>query len=152
MIRPVIVEPLMSLPLMSGCGSSEISAMPRFVILRHETPSGSPKLSHWDLMFEDDAVLRTWACETLPEADASVDAYKLPDHRLAYLDYEGPVSGNRGSVTQWEAGEFEVACDSPACWSVELQGRQLVGCLTLTLHDPGTQLWHTRFVPASNQA
>ncbi|HKI33113.1 MAG TPA: hypothetical protein VKA46_14775, partial [Gemmataceae bacterium] len=26
------------------------------------------------------------------------------DHRRTYLDYEGPVSGGRGTVTRWDAG------------------------------------------------
>lgn len=43
-----------------------------------------------------------------PELDQPTwPAEPLPDHRLFYLDYEGPVSGNRGVVTQWDKGIFE---------------------------------------------
>ncbi len=38
---------------------------------------------------------------------AHIAALALPEHRLAYLDYEGPVSGNRGSVKRWDAGWYE---------------------------------------------
>ena len=37
-----------------------------------------------------------------------MDAEVLPDHRLAYLDYEGPISGDRGSVTRWDRGTYDV--------------------------------------------
>lgn len=36
-----------------------------------------------------------------------VCAALLPDHRAAYLDYDGKVSGNRGSVTRLVTGLFE---------------------------------------------
>jgi len=40
-------------------------------------------------------------------------AERLPDHRSAYLDYEGPVSGGRGTVRRVAAGELEVVRDDP---------------------------------------
>lgn len=75
--------------------------MPRFVILEHDHP-----LLHWDLMLEADGVLQTWRLAQAPELRREIDAVALGDHRLAYLDYEGPVSGNRGAVQRWDAGEF----------------------------------------------
>ena len=35
-------------------------------------------------------------------------ATRLPDHRLAYLEYEGPVSGNRGVVRRIDSGKYEI--------------------------------------------
>ena len=119
-------------------------AMPRFVILRHETPPDSDRKSHWDLMFEAGAALRTWACDSLPCPNGVVEAYKLPDHRTAYLDYEGPVSGDRGSVTRWDEGEYQLTCQSAERWSIQLHGRLLSGCLTLTLQDPDAGRWAAR--------
>jgi hypothetical protein len=84
--------------------------MPRFVILRHETPPGYARATHWDLMLECAGVLRTWALPEPPSPDCELVAEELPDHRLAYLDYEGDVSGNRGRVTRWDAGTYEVLC------------------------------------------
>lgn len=57
--------------------------------------------------------LATWSLSELPAgwlgaaADAlqEVEAIQLDDHRAAYLDYEGPVSGDRGTVTRVASGE-----------------------------------------------
>ena len=73
----------------------------RYVVLRHDHPE-----LHWDFMLEVSGVLKTWRLPT-PPAAGMVEATALPDHRLAYLDYEGPVSGERGSVTCWDRGVYE---------------------------------------------
>ena len=75
--------------------------MPRFVLLEHDHP-----VLHWDLMLECGHALRTWRLDRIPTVAATIPAEPLPDHRLAYLDYEGPVSGDRGSVKRVDAGEF----------------------------------------------
>jgi len=80
--------------------------VPRYVVLRHETPPGYRQGLHWDLMLEEGERLLTWALEKEPEPGSAIAATKLPDHRLAYLDYEGPVSGERGRVTRVASGEF----------------------------------------------
>ena len=82
--------------------------MPRYVILQHEMPAGhEDRPLHWDLMFEWHDSLRTWALACEPRAGVEIAARRLSDHRLAYLDYEGPVSGDRGSVRRWDAGTYE---------------------------------------------
>jgi hypothetical protein len=75
----------------------------RFVILTHDHP-----FLHWDLMLDFGEALRTWRLLAEPAPGADVPAEALPDHRRAYLDYEGPVSEGRGTVVRWDAGEFEV--------------------------------------------
>lgn len=80
--------------------------MPRFVILQHVTPPGYRQATHWDLMLEDHGTLLTWALAESPRAGLSITATQLPDHRLAYLDYEGPVSDDRGEVTRVDSGDF----------------------------------------------
>jgi len=77
--------------------------MPRFVILEH-TWNGV----HWDLMLEQGQALRTWALSEPIEPGRRLLANALPDHRLAYLEYEGEVSRGRGSVKRWDQGEYEV--------------------------------------------
>ena len=105
-------------------------AMPRYVILLHEVPAGQAvsggRGTHWDLMLEQDGRLRTWALATEPAGELSTRAEQLSDHRIAYLEYEGPVSGNRGSVRRWEAGEYELLAESPSRIDICLQsaGRQ----------------------------
>ncbi len=106
--------------------------MPRFVLLRHDCPPDYERPSHWDLMLESDGVLRTWALAKLPRAsNDSVDAEKLADHRLAYLDYEGPVSGERGTVSRVDAGTYETLVEANDCWEIRLNGSVLRGRLAL---------------------
>ena len=82
--------------------------MPRFVVLEHDHPA-----LHWDLMLEASGVLQTWRLDQPPDAGSgSIDATEVSDHRVAYLDYEGPVSGNRGRVRRWDAGDFDEAAES----------------------------------------
>jgi hypothetical protein len=105
--------------------------MPRFVILCHELPLNSPRASHFDLMLEHDGVLRTWACDKVPAPGESVRAERLADHRLAYLDYEGPVSCDRGDVQRVAVGTYEVVVDDDSQLRVRLLGDSLRGVLTL---------------------
>jgi hypothetical protein len=88
-------------------------------------------------MFEQGDALRTWALDALPTADDSATADQLADHRLAYLDYEGPVSGNRGEVRREDAGEFEVLEDAPERFVVFLRGRTFQGGLKLQRRQDG---------------
>ena len=53
------------------------------------------------------AILRTWKLFTLPKYDTEMIAIASFDHRLVYLDYEGPISDNRGSVTRFDSGSFD---------------------------------------------
>jgi hypothetical protein len=98
--------------------------MPRFVILRHEPDQDSPRPLHWDLMLESAGALRTWALDCEPAPNRQIDAQQLADHRLAYLDYEGPVAG-RGSVKRWDAGTCAVTSDSEEEVRLVLTGRVL---------------------------
>jgi len=77
----------------------------RFVVLLHEHSDGD----HWDFMLETAARLTTWAVPPLPLPLDSFEcqAKILPDHRLHYLDYEGPISDNRGTVRRIDAGIYE---------------------------------------------
>jgi len=81
--------------------------MPRFVILRHETPPGYHRPPHWDFMLEADGVLRTWALPEKPARGLALTVEAIADHRLSYLEYEGEVSGDRGRVARWDWGTYE---------------------------------------------
>ncbi|MDR1964032.1 MAG: hypothetical protein LBQ50_09665 [Planctomycetaceae bacterium] len=78
----------------------------RFVVLLHEHPDGD----HWDLMLETEPALTTWAVppQPLPLHSFECRVKKLPDHRRDYLDYEGPVSQNRGFVRRLDSGTYEI--------------------------------------------
>jgi hypothetical protein len=108
--------------------------MPRFVLLRHDCPPSSGKPSHWDLMLERDGALLTWSLPVLPAAwqktggaTTPIAVTRLPDHRLAYLDYEGPVSGDRGEVRRVDAGECRLIQESASGIVVELDGAVVRG-------------------------
>ena len=96
--------------------------MPRFVILTHDWP----KL-HWDFLVEAGSVLRAWRLLSEPCAGIDIVAEPNFDHRLLYLDYEGPVSGNRGTVRRWDAGIFEWEQEGSASIVIRLEGRRLQG-------------------------
>lgn len=66
---------------------------------------------HFDLLFEleDNAAgLTSLRCPRWPLMLGDV-LDELPEHRRAYLEYEGPISRDRGSVTRVEDGEVRVA-------------------------------------------
>lgn len=122
--------------------------MPRFVILRHELPPDAGRESHWDFMLECGDALITWALAEEPSSGSCL-AERLPDHRRAYLDYEGEVSGGRGSVTRWDAGVYTRLSASHDPLSVKLEGARLRGIARLELIDEPAQRWRFSFEPGA---
>ena len=116
--------------------------MPRYVVLEHAGHGAR----HWDLMLETGPALATWALERPPDAGSPVSAKALPDHRIGYLDYEGPISGGRGSVTRWDAGQFRLESRSGTELTASLAGGKLVGRITLT-RSPDAGRWWFVFAP-----
>lgn len=116
-----------------------LKSPPRYVLLEHRWNG-----VHYDLMLEHQGWLRTWKMvEALRTGDQPVTA--LPRHRLAYLEYEGPVSGDRGTVRQVAAGTFEGhACEESEI-SVQLSGT-LQGTLRLVLIQAPE--WKLNWMPA----
>lgn len=122
--------------------------MPRFVVLRHEVPPGHDRSLHWDLMLESAGALKTWSLPLPPNEAVGAEsaAEALADHRLAYLDYEGPVSGDRGSVSRWDRGEYALVEQHEDAWIVDLAGARLRGRLSLRRASDGSA-WHWHFTP-----
>ena len=123
--------------------------MARYAILRHEGSVTFKPGVHWDLMLEGAAAPRTRALEATPAPGVIVAAEQLPDHRLAYLDYEGPISGDRGSVGRWDAGQFELLAESPLALTIALCGERMRGEATLTRRDAESPAWTLAFHPRS---
>lgn len=96
--------------------------MPRFVILEHDYPH-----LHYDLMLEVGDVLRTWRLAKISDQQQPIKAESLGDHRKMYLDYEGPVSGNRGQVKRWDTGTFAWLEESTDRFVVRLEGQRCSG-------------------------
>jgi hypothetical protein len=97
----------------------------RFVVLHHE---GIPE-PHFDLMFERaevDANLVTFRSPCWPITSRTT-LLKLADHRIAYLTYEGPVSGDRGFVRQVESGLYESWKIGENVYEIVLPGRRSFG-------------------------
>jgi hypothetical protein len=131
-------------------GTRDFDVMPRFVILLHEMPGDSARPTHWDLMLEDDAILLTWALEAFPEQGLVSRAQSLPDHRPAYLTYQGPVSHNRGSVTRWEQGEFRWLQRSSQTLRIQVSGQRLDGQICMTRNDPLAEDWQIVYLGAKH--
>src|SRR5262245_47568759 len=100
--------------------------MPRYVVLEHDWPQ-----LHWAFMREVGAALRTSRRAARPAPARATAARRIGDHRLDYLDYEGPLSGNRGRVARWDAGWFAWRADEPETTAVCLEGQRLRGTVIL---------------------
>jgi hypothetical protein len=92
------------------------------VLLQHDHP-----WLHWDLMLEVGAVLRTWRLSSPPSPGETVAAEPLGDHRALYLDYEGPVSGGRGTVHRWDAGTYDGLTERNGAAEFHLRGTTVRG-------------------------
>ncbi|MCA9023065.1 MAG: hypothetical protein KDA74_23110 [Planctomycetaceae bacterium] len=111
--------------------------MLQYVILRHDFPE-----LHWDLMLEHEGVLKTWRLPVVPEIDPASDESSidlvveaLPDHRIVYLEYEGPVSGDRGEVSRWDRGSLTLLEYNDDSLVALLTGEELAGRVTLKKTD-----------------
>ena len=114
--------------------------MPRFAILTHDHPEW-----HWDFLLEAGPACRTWRLSDEPAIGAKIPAEAIADHRLKYLTYEGPVSGNRGQVTQWDSGDYEGIQDDERIIIIRLAGHRLqCDCRLTRIADTS---WQAEFIP-----
>jgi hypothetical protein len=95
----------------------------RYVVLQH-SEIDEP---HYDLMIETapGSDLATWRVSHWPP-DATDKFTALPNHRRHYLEYEGPISGNRGKVLRIASGTHQIVENSPARFVIHLDnGNQI---------------------------
>lgn len=117
-----------------------MGSVSRFVVLQHDHPK-----VHWDFMLERGGVLRTWALARPPDESGQIEARPLPDHRLQYLHYEGPISRDRGTVVQWDGGIYQVVEETESTVRVRLHGTRLQGQAELAAKGGG-QGWVFRWI------
>jgi hypothetical protein len=132
-MRPSILNPQSS--ILNPQSSILPPAMPRFVLLTHDHP-----FVHWDFLMESPA---RW----LSDLQVVLAAESIAAHRLNYLDYEGPVSRERGRVVRWDHGVAEWLAESESSVRMRLSGKRLVGELVLDRHA-SQPLWSARFSPS----
>jgi hypothetical protein len=74
-----------------------------------------------------------------------VAAVELAEHRLAYLDLEGSLSGDRGEVQRWERGDYELVDRSLERWECRLEGGHWQGRLVIERDvSAGPRQWRLR--------
>ncbi len=98
-----------------------MSSLFRFALLEHDWPE-----SHLDLFLEWGGSLLAWRLPA-EALNFPMRAIHIDRHRLAYLDYEGPISGNRGSVRQVDGGGLRWLVMTEVLYVVELDGERLKG-------------------------
>jgi hypothetical protein len=106
--------------------------MSSFVVLRHDCADGT---WHYDWMIlrtdrgmDIDRPLLTFRIEVLPTQVDSFEAERIADHRRVYLDYEGEISGGRGSVRRLVGGSAAiVALESARIVILLDSSRRLIG-------------------------
>ncbi|MGH3274501.1 MAG: DNA polymerase ligase N-terminal domain-containing protein [Streptosporangiaceae bacterium] len=125
---------------------------PRFVVQRHRA-----RRTHYDLRFEIDGVLVSWAVPKGPTLDPDVQriAIHVEDHPMEYLDFEGVIPAGEyggGEVIVWDRGTWAPhATDDPAGavadgeLHVDVTGEKLRGRLVLVrsgpADSPGKEQW-----------
>lgn len=112
--------------------------MPRMVVLWHEISDGDTfdRASHFDVMLESGEALWTWALNQWPLKDEQqVSAKRLADHRFAYLEYEGPISGGRGNVRRVDQGEYQLVKRDSDRLELKVCTVQFSGRIQIT-HNP----------------
>jgi bifunctional non-homologous end joining protein LigD len=110
----------------------------RFVVQRHRA-----RRVHYDLRFEIDGALASWAVPNGPTLDPAVKrlAVHVEDHPIEYLDFEGVIPSGEyggGDVIVWDIGTWEPhATDDPAAavasgeLHADVTGRKLAGRFVL---------------------
>lgn len=108
----------------------------RFVILRHDHP-----FLHWDLLLEEDTSARSWRLLRELCCGEPIAAEPLPPHRFLYLEYEGPVTGDRGTVRRVLSGSYTVVESLAERIHVQFTHNAVLASGRLHILSDGRQFW-----------
>jgi bifunctional non-homologous end joining protein LigD len=120
----------------------------QFVVQRHRA-----RRRHYDLRFEIDGVLVSWAVPNGPTLDPAVKrlAVHVEDHPIEYLDFEGVIPSGEyggGDVIVWDLGTWEPhETDNPAAavaageLHVDMTGSKLSGRMILVRSGRDEKQW-----------
>lgn len=126
----------------------------RFVILHHQVAAGFGRTAqdHFDWMFQTGPTLTTFATPIRSDMQTpfEVACSRLPDHRIAYLDFEGPIPDrgdqcDRGSVRRIAQGTFTEMENTPNCFSATLAIDSMNANVDFRQADESQ--WVLRFTP-----
>ena len=139
-----------------------LQALFRFVLLHHTGWISSIRGDHWDWMLEPPELAKegliTFASSRDPQAGWDGEFLEsLPRHRAAYLDYQGPISEQRGHVKQVAKGHFRWIEMSSDSLSLELVSMDFLetpftpwptGRYCLTREPPSSDriIWRLRYM------
>jgi hypothetical protein len=107
----------------------------RFCILLHDHP-----FWHWDFLLENGDHALCWRLLRQPCGEEPIAAEPLPPHRLFYLDYEGPVSNQRGTVKRIASGTFQIVERAPG-FVIRLEGLAWAQIASLEEIDTNRLFW-----------
>ena len=108
----------------------------RFVLLEHDYPA-----LHWDFLLEQSEAAATWRLHEYPWPGRLVPSERTADHRLRYLGYEGPVSGNRGTVRRIASGYYRGELSVRDGGSVILLNSRFASRAVLSVIDSSSMQW-----------
>ena len=114
---------------------------PVYVIQEHHA-----KRLHWDLRFEIDDTLKSWALPKMPpqrEGEKRL-AVSVEDHPIEYALFEGVIPiGNYGAgqVSIWDRGTFEILEREEKKLVVDIKGDKLQGRYCLLHFKPHEKNW-----------
>jgi bifunctional non-homologous end joining protein LigD len=118
----------------------------RFVVQRHRA-----RRRHYDLRFEMNGVLASWAVPNGPTLDPAAKrlAVHVEDHPIEYIDFEGVIPAGEyggGDVIVWDTGTWEphetddpVAAVAAGELHADVTGRKLKGRLILVQRGRGRE-------------
>lgn len=114
---------------------------PVYVIQEHHA-----KRLHWDLRFEFDNVLKSWALPKSPPITLGEKrlAVAVDDHPLEYALFEGTIpEGNYGAgqVKTWDIGTYDIKEKESKKIVFNINGKKLKGNYCLLHFRPAEKNW-----------